>query len=449
MQEQRLRRGDKVEVTIDAVGPGGEGTAAHGDRVVHVPGLFPSERAVVVIEHVDRQGPRAWGRALELVQARDDRRRSPCRHHPEVVGRGEGPGCGGCPWMALSDVGQRGLRKAWLQQLELTVERIDAGAALGYRQSAKRVAFTDRFGALRLGSFAPRSHEGAAMTGCLVDHPTLAAAFAAIERAAAQLGIGAVDQGGPIRAVWGKSDGEAVLLTLIVQAGVAFDPDPLIDRVGPLCRVDGWSLAEHEGQGNAVRGGEARVLRGLDALQTTLAGAPLRITPLGFLQPNPEIAARAYRALLGTAGGEAVHGAFALDLFAGAGLTTALLRAQFDEVRPVESYPESAAALDVPAEDAAQATAALADAVLAGTAACPDLVVANPPRAGLGATLCKALLALGAPRIHIMSCNPATLRRDLDRLSGRYRLVELRAFDTLPQTPHVEVVAWLQLQESR
>jgi tRNA/tmRNA/rRNA uracil-C5-methylase (TrmA/RlmC/RlmD family) len=73
----------------------------------------------------------------------------------------------------------------------------------------------------------------------------------------------------------------------------------------------------------------------------------------------------------------------------------------------------------------------------------PDLVIANPPRKGLGAEVCAALRQLRAAELRIMSCGPQALARDLQALAGAYQLVELRAFDTLPQTPHVELVASL------
>jgi 23S rRNA (uracil1939-C5)-methyltransferase len=75
-----------------------------------------------------------------------------------------------------------------------------------------------------------------------------------------------------------------------------------------------------------------------------------------------------------------------------------------------------------------------------------ELVIANPPRGGLGPTVCEQLNGLGAPRLHLMSCSPASLVDDLRRLTGpagRYRLIGARAFDTLPQTNHIEVVVWL------
>ncbi len=117
-------------------------------------------------------------------------------------------------------------------------------------------------------------------------------------------------------------------------------------------------------------------------------------------------------------------------------MTTRLLAERFDEVEPCESYPESAAALGV--------APMRVEEFLRGREGVPDLVLANPPRRGLGAAVVDALVALGTPRLHLMSCGPVGLRRDLDQLTaGGYALRSLTAFDTLPQTPHVELVARL------
>jgi tRNA/tmRNA/rRNA uracil-C5-methylase (TrmA/RlmC/RlmD family) len=123
-------------------------------------------------------------------------------------------------------------------------------------------------------------------------------------------------------------------------------------------------------------------------------------------------------------------------------VTTQLLRERFEEVVACESYPESAAALGI----AAQSAQSFCQAWLDACRPTPELILANPPRAGLGADVCAALLQLGAPRVQIMSCSAKTLAEDLRRLDARYRLVGLRGYDTLPQTNHVELVAWLVLR---
>ncbi len=73
-----------------------------------------------------------------------------------------------------------------------------------------------------------------------------------------------------------------------------------------------------------------------------------------------------------------------------------------------------------------------------------DLVILNPPRAGVAAEVADALVAARAERILYVSCNPATLARDLKRLSPAYTLVGIRSFDLFPQTAHVESVAELR-----
>ncbi|HEX2210807.1 MAG TPA: hypothetical protein VHG93_24200, partial [Longimicrobium sp.] len=77
-----------------------------------------------------------------------------------------------------------------------------------------------------------------------------------------------------------------------------------------------------------------------------------------------------------------------------------------------------------------------------------DLVILNPPRAGIAAQAADALVAAPAKRIVYVSCNPATLARDLKRMSAAYRMESIRSFDLFPQTAHVESVALLTRTES-
>jgi 23S rRNA (uracil1939-C5)-methyltransferase len=73
-----------------------------------------------------------------------------------------------------------------------------------------------------------------------------------------------------------------------------------------------------------------------------------------------------------------------------------------------------------------------------------DLVVLNPPRIGVDATVTETLVTAGPPRLIYVSCDPATLARDIGRLSSAYEVVDVRAFDLFPQTAHVEVVVVLK-----
>jgi 23S rRNA (uracil1939-C5)-methyltransferase len=189
-------------------------------------------------------------------------------------------------------------------------------------------------------------------------------------------------------------------------------------------------------RGNAVRGAAPTLVRGVDTLETELLGETIEVGALGFLQPNPRTAELCYAALTGAAQG----GTLAFDMYAGSGVTTRALQKSFAQVVPCEAYPESARALGVAPESV---ESFLERTLSEPTPQKPELVVLNPPRKGLGPEVCGALLRLASPEIRIMSCGPEGLSRDIAALSPSYRVAWLRAFDTLPQTPHVELVAAL------
>lgn len=474
-----LRVGATVEFDVFDLSARGDGVGQFRDRELHVPGAFPGERVSATILHLDRQGPRGHALLRSTPRTHPGRQVPPCKSHNS---RRRGAGCDGCAMMALDIASQRELRLQTLGDLGLRVDGIIGGepaesASVGYRWSSKRVAFADSEGRLRLGSYARDSARGRTMAGCLVDHPRIEATFAAIEAACRSGRVLPYDAApgsdvaataenaenaanppqttaaaktGDLRWVWIKTNGEDVFVTLITADATSRAADVLPNWVNG---VVGWAQSVQPASGNTIRSPTVRRLAGQAALTVSLGGVVVEVGALGFLQPNPAVAARAWADLVCDPNGDACSGAVAADLYAGAGVTTAALRAQFATVVVVESWPESAAALGVAPADAAETLSRWVER-LAGAPTntdsvtlpwqAPDLVVANPPRAGLGAVACAALVALAAERVHIMSCNPASLRRDLDRLDAAYEVVAARAYDTLPHTPHVEVVVWLR-----
>jgi tRNA/tmRNA/rRNA uracil-C5-methylase (TrmA/RlmC/RlmD family) len=165
----------------------------------------------------------------------------------------------------------------------------------------------------------------------------------------------------------------------------------------------------------------------------------------GFTQANGPLFETVAAAVVEAAG----RGGAALELFAGAGYLTLGLARAFERVLAVEGDPRAARDL---ARNCARAGAggvevvaapverALLEAPVADGA--PQVVVLDPPRAGLSAAAATALCDLGAERLAYLSCDPATLARDAARLAaGGFALVSLRGFDLFPQTPHVETLA--------
>lgn len=434
-----MKPGDTITVMAQTLSRHGDGVARHDDYEVHVAGLLPGETGDVELDYVSRQRPRAHGTALHRRNTHPGRRPAPCPHH----GR-----CNGCPLMEMDLASQHELKRGELQrEYGLEIDRLVTldGSGLHYRWSSKRVVHGGA-GALVLGSYMRGTHNVADMAGCLVDHPDIVRCAQELVEQANALRVEPYDElgeRGDLRYVWFKTDGRGqVLLTLIT----AEPRSPSIVRLSERLEVPaGIAWGINSTRGNDLRGTSLRPLRGRQSLTLEIAGVQFHCGPLGFLQPNPAAIAMAYHDLVHVPSGGLPHGRVAVDLYAGSGVTTALLREHYPEVHPCESYPESARQLGVEPELVEEFLARLI-ANPHHRAARPDLVVANPPRGGLGPTVCDQLNQLHASRLHLMSCNPRSLRDDLQRLtgdSGRYRQIQTRAYDTLPQTAHIELVAWL------
>ncbi|MBZ5651581.1 MAG: class I SAM-dependent RNA methyltransferase [Acidobacteriia bacterium] len=144
-----------------------------------------------------------------------------------------------------------------------------------------------------------------------------------------------------------------------------------------------------------------------------------------------------------TAGGDAGATGTALDLYAGVGLFSSVLNREFERVIAVESSPTSHADLLYNSPANVKAVRATTEQYLENAAGKlrPQLVVVDPPRSGLGERVIKGLVKLAAPRITYVSCDPATLSRDLARLlQSGYRVEEAHLVDLFPQTYHLESV---------
>jgi 23S rRNA (uracil1939-C5)-methyltransferase len=143
---------------------------------------------------------------------------------------------------------------------------------------------------------------------------------------------------------------------------------------------------------------------------------------------------------------ENAHGSTALDLYAGAGLFAKSMAQLYERVTAVESGGSGFRDLEFNMQgQAVQPVRGKAEDYLASLGARPDMIVADPPRTGLGRAAIRELIRLQAPAIAIVSCDPATLARDLGPLTGGgYRIASVTVVDLFPRTFHLETVISLQ-----
>jgi len=177
----------------------------------------------------------------------------------------------------------------------------------------------------------------------------------------------------------------------------------------------------------------------------TIGGEVYQYNAEAFFQINPSMLASLIEFGLGDVAGES-----ALDLYSGAGLFTLPLARQFEGVLAVEANPAAVrfARRNLQRAGLSNArviTTTVTDWFRSDSVAAVDFILLDPPRAGAESAVIKGIVDLQPPRISYVSCDPATLARDLRKLiSGGYKIQSLRGFDLFPQTHHVETVVRLR-----
>jgi tRNA/tmRNA/rRNA uracil-C5-methylase (TrmA/RlmC/RlmD family) len=418
-----------VDAVTGAAGPGQQagpaelleldvGEAAHGGwcvardpagRVVFVRHALPGERVRARVTGSTARFARA--EATEILRASPDRVEPPCPH-------ARPGGCGGCDWQHASlaaqrrlkaDVVRHQLRRIAGLDTDVTVEPVagDAGG-LGWRTRVRYSVGPDG----TAGLLRHRSHEVVAVGDCPIAHPLVNAA-----------------------GVTGQRWPDARSVEVVVSPGTGDRAVMVTGAGGP--------------RGRPVRGRSVRDRDYLRQLTGGPAGRSWRVSAGTFWQVHPGAAEALTGAVLAALAPQ--PGAVAVDLYCGAGLFAGALAAAVGPSGTVIGVEADRAA----ARDARHNLRGLpwarvhcgdAAAVLAMTGLpAPGLAVLDPPRAGAARAVIDRLLGWGSlRRIAYVSCDPATLARDIAVFTrAGWRLAGLRAFDTFPMTHHVECVAAL------
>jgi 23S rRNA (uracil1939-C5)-methyltransferase len=246
----------------------------------------------------------------------------------------------------------------------------------------------------------------------------------------------------------GRNTGQA-LVQLVTAPGERFERGYLVEvlRRFPEVRSIHWAVNDTPAE---VTNLPSSLLWGDEAIEEELLGLRFRVRPNAFLQTNTAMAERLYELAVeaaGLTGGETVY-----DLYCGIGTIGLVMAAQALTVWGLEVSEESVACALENAElngvgNAAFFAGNVGQALeeLRERAGTPDVVVVDPPRAGLAGKALRRVGEAGAPRLVYVSCNPTTLAGDVKRLATDfgYRLERARPVDMFPHTPHVETVALL------
>ena len=394
----------------------------------------------------------AFGKAVKVYTP------SPHRTEPDCPYYGR---CGGCDFRHMDRAEELDAKRQRVQDAlrriggsAVTVESIDGGEPLHYRNKSQYPVAADG----SVGFYRARSHQVVPVEQCLIQKPQADKAAQALRDYIRTYGVSCYDEKtrrGLVRYLYIRTNGAGQSLLCVLVNGrklpheqelVELLRQAVPDAVGVVLGVNTQSTG-------AVLGTEYRTLWGADVLTDTLCGLTFRLSVPSFYQVNRGMAEVLYDKAVefaGLTGGETV-----LDLYCGAGTITQVMARHAGQVIGAEIVPE---AIEDAKENATRnnianvaffcgdASAVAADFAAKGLR--PDVICVDPPRKGLTPEVVQAAAQMAPRRIVYVSCDPATLARDVKLFAqSGYEAVRAAAVDMFPGTANVETVVLLSKGE--
>jgi 23S rRNA (uracil1939-C5)-methyltransferase len=428
-----------MEVRIEKLVYGGDGLAHHDGHTVFVPLVLPGE--LVEIDASERKKKFVRGRLDRVVEASPERVTAPCQYYAR---------CGGCQYQHIPYEAQLRYKAEILRETLGRIGRIQWTGPIethqslpyGYRNRAQWKLRTAPDGAAPetagIGYFEMGSTKLCAVTECSIVSPRLGDALSRLHNLVLQRKtLAAIDE----IEVFADSNDDKILLNLSAER--------LADSPESIATALREAVSHAESILIQDRRADKFHLDGPGFLTYLAGGVPYRVGHLSFFQVNRFLVETLVDAVTSYGGG----GKLALDLYAGVGLFSVALTKHFDRVIGVESNAAAAKDLEINLKESGGASPAgrniTAEAFLSRWRDKSDLVVVDPPRAGVETAALDQLKRLAPERIHYVSCDPATLGRDLAQLvgtndAGPYAIESINLFDIFPQTYHMEVLVRLR-----
>jgi len=448
-----VAKDQELELHIDSLAFGGNGVARLNGFVVFVRSGLPGDTVRARVTKVKRSHAEAL--AVDIVEPSDKRVEAPCEHYPA---------CGGCRFQDLAYDAQLEAKQEQVGDAlrriggiaEPPLESIVPAESQFFYRNKLEYSFTATPAGPALGFHrAGRWDEVLDVEKCWLTSDLGNAIRNAVRDWARTERLEAYDQAehtGYLRHLVvreGRNSGQ-VLVQLVTSAGERFDRDEFVEvlRRFPEVRSIHWAVNDTPAE---VTNLPTTLLWGDDAIEEVLCGLRFRVRPNAFLQTNTAMAERLYGIageLAALTGGQTVY-----DLYCGIGTIGLTLASRALTVWGVEVSEESVACalenadlngISNAAFFAGEAADALAE--LHERAGDPDVIVVDPPRAGLSNKAVRRLGRLEAARIVYVSCNPTTLAGNVKELAASwgYTLERVVPVDMFPHTPHVESVALLE-----
>lgn len=450
-----IKKNAVFTVTVEGYTHEGDGVAHIDGRVVFIKGALSGEQCEIKIL---KDGKNIVYARLEKLLAP-----SPSRIAPQCPNFGK---CGGCDFLHMDYAEELRLK---LRRVEDALRRIGglnvkvtgivgADSIVNYRNKAI-YAVGKSEGRAITGFFRERSHDIVPTEKCLIQTDVSDRASAAVRRWMDRYCVPAYNEelrSGVVRHVFCRYAFavKKALVTVVSYEKTLPHPEALVGEIRRRCpETAGVVLNVNRTRGNTVLTGEFLTLWGDDFIVDELNGLKFKLSPRSFYQINSAQAEKLYGKALEYAaltGSETV-----LDLYCGTGTITLIMAgrvkyavgAEIVEAAISDAW-ENAAMNGIENVDFIYADAGDAARELKTKGVLPDVVVVDPPRKGLSPTVIDTVSDLSPARVVYVSCDPATLARDLKIFETKgYKAVEATAFDMFPRCAHVESIVLMSRVE--
>lgn len=445
-----LKKNDIYTCQITGYTSEGMGVAHINDRAVFVKDTIAGETWEVKILKVTKGA--VYAKGITLLSP------SPARTTPACPVAGK---CGGCVLMHMSYEEELNMKldkvNHALQRIgssDFVIEEIiPAENELRYRNKGITAVGMDQ-GTVCAGFYRQRSHDIIPVSDCLLQSEIANRVNAAVLDWMKEYSIPAYNEEthkGSVRHVFTRTNRKGqVLVTVVSAKGFGTATNTLAPALLKSCpEVVGVVLNINKTKGNSVLTGDFHLLWGSETIEETLCSYTFTISPQAFFQINPPQAEKLYNRAVEYA---APNGGTVLDLYCGTGTITLCLSAKADNVIGAEIVPEAVENAKANAlrngvtnteficADAAAAAQSFKERGIA-----PDCIVVDPPRKGMYPEALQNIIDMNPQRIVYVSCDPATLARDVKLLGEQgYYITKGTAVDMFPRTHHVETVVALE-----
>lgn len=449
-----MQKNQEITIQITAMTSEGSGVGRHDGMAIFVPNTAVGDTVLVRIVKVKKTY--AYGKVAAILTPSPDRCEPDC---PVSVP------CGGCVYRHMRYEAECTIKANKVYEAIKRIGGVDmapqpmlcADNEARYRNKAQYPFSVDG----KAGFYAMHSHRVVPCADCKLQPAVFADIVSAVEDFVEKYHISLYDEAahtGLLRHLYlrlAEATGE-LMVTLVINGETLPHSEPLIERLQAVGgeALKSVQLNHNTADTNVILGERCTVLYGAPTITDVLCGLSVRLSPLSFYQVNRQMAQRLYEKAADYA---APDGAVVLDLYCGAGTIGLSMAHRAKQVigveivaQAVEDARHNAAANGI--ENARFLCADAADAArqLAAEGVQPDVVIVDPPRKGCEAALLSVITDRFCPdRVVYVSCDPATLARDLQHFTAHgYTLCEYTPADLFPRTAHVETVALLSREKA-